>query len=59
MNSDTGGQFSNSFGRNTPGDAQRRAAVDLARRKVLAAYVSGPQTIPEKLSTAVILPLHQ
>jgi len=48
MNSDTGGQFSNSFGRNTPGDAQRRAAVDLARRKVLAAYVSGPQTYTRK-----------
>ena len=44
MNSDTGGQFSNSFGRNTSGDAQRRAAVDLARKKVLAAYLSGSQT---------------
>ena len=43
MNSDTGGQFSNGFGSGTSGDAQRRAAVDLARRKVLATYLSGSQ----------------
>ena len=38
MNSDNGGQFSSGLGRGSYSDAQRRAAVDLARKKVLAAY---------------------
>lgn len=46
MDSDTGGQFSNGFNRSTYGDAQRRAAVDLARKKVLAAYASSAQNGP-------------
>lgn len=39
MNSDTGGQFSSN---------QRRAAVDLARKKVLASYDSGAGSYPRK-----------
>ena len=46
MDSDTGGQFSNGFDRNISGDAQRRAAVDLARKKVLAAYASSAENGP-------------
>lgn len=46
MDSDTGGQFSNGFNRSAYGDAQRRAAVDLARQKVLAAYASSAQNGP-------------
>ena len=38
MDSDTGGQFSR--------DAQRKTAVDLARKKVLAAYASSAQNGP-------------
>lgn len=46
MDSDTGGQFSNGFNRSTSNDSQRRAAVDLARQKVLAAYASSAQNGP-------------
>ena len=46
MDSDTGGQFSNGFSRNNTSDSQRRAAVDLARQKVLAAYASTAQSGP-------------
>ena len=38
MDSDTGGRFSNSFSRGSSSDLQRRAAAELARQKVLAAY---------------------
>ena len=46
MDSDTGGQFSNGFNRNNTSDSQRRAAVDLARQKVLAAYASSAENGP-------------
>lgn len=46
MDSDTGGQFSNGFSRSNSSDAQRRAAVDIARQKVLAAYASSAQNGP-------------
>ncbi|MBO7657595.1 sortase [Candidatus Saccharibacteria bacterium] len=46
MDSDTGGQFSNGFNRSSSSDAQRRAAVDIARRKVLAAYASSAEKGP-------------
>lgn len=47
MNSDTGGQFSNGFSRNaSSSDAQRRAAMDIAREKVLAAYAASAQNGP-------------
>ncbi|MBQ8985168.1 class E sortase [Candidatus Saccharibacteria bacterium] len=46
MDSDTGGQFSNGFSRSASSDAERRAAVDIARQKVLAAYASSAQNGP-------------
>ncbi|MBR3324175.1 sortase [Candidatus Saccharibacteria bacterium] len=46
MDSDTGGQFSNGFNRSSSSDAQRRAAVDIARQKVLAAYASSAEKGP-------------
>lgn len=46
MDSDTGGQFSNGFNRSASNDSQRRAAVDLARQKVLAAYASSAENGP-------------
>ena len=46
MNSDSGGQFSNGFGRSGTDDSQRRAAVELARKKVLAAYASSAKNGP-------------
>ena len=46
MDSDTGGQFSNGFNRSTSSDLQRRAAVDIARQKVLAAYALSAQNGP-------------
>ena len=46
MDSDTGGQFSNGFNRSNSIDSQRRAAVDLARQKVLEAYASSAENGP-------------
>lgn len=47
MDSDTGGQFSNDFNRSaSAADSQRRAAVDLARQKVLAAYAASAEKGP-------------
>ena len=46
MDSDTGGQFSNGFNRSVSDDAQRRAAVEIARQKVLAAYAKSAQNGP-------------
>ena len=48
MDSDTGGQFSR--------DSQRRAAVDLARKKVLAAYASSAQNGPLGSTVKTIQP---
>ena len=48
MDSDTGGQFSR--------DAQRQAAVDLARKKVLAAYASSAQNGPLGSSIKTVQP---
>ena len=46
MDSDTGGQFSSGFSRSSSDDAQRRAAVEIARQKVLAAYASSAENGP-------------
>ncbi|MBQ8984698.1 sortase [Candidatus Saccharibacteria bacterium] len=47
MDSDTGGQFSNDFNRSaSAADSQRRAAVDIARQKVLAAYAASAEKGP-------------
>ncbi|MBR3252830.1 class E sortase [Candidatus Saccharibacteria bacterium] len=46
MDSDTGGQFSNGFNRSTSDDATRRAAVEIARQKVLAAYARSAENGP-------------
>lgn len=46
MDSDTGGQLSNDFNRSGLSDAQRKAAVDIARQKVLATYNQGAQNNP-------------
>ncbi|MDO4526793.1 MAG: class E sortase [Candidatus Saccharibacteria bacterium] len=46
MDSDTGGQFSNGFSRSTSDDSQRRAAVEIARKKVLAAYAASAENGP-------------
>ena len=50
MDSDTGGQFSNGFSRSASADAQRRAAVEIARQKVLAAYANSAENGPLKNS---------
>ena len=47
MDSDTGGHFSNNFSRSSfANNAQRRAAMDIARKKVLAAYAASAQNGP-------------
>lgn len=46
MDSSTGGQLSNGFNRSNSSDSQRRAAVDIARQKVLAAYASSAENGP-------------
>ena len=48
MDSDTGGQFSNGFSRSAGNDAERRAAVEIARQKVLAAYANSAENGPLK-----------
>ena len=52
MDSDTGGQFSNGFNRSASDDAQRRAAVEIARQKVLAAYASSAENGPLNQASA-------
>ena len=56
MDSDSGGQFSNGFSRSASSDSQRRAAVDIARQKVLAAYASSAQNGPLGQSSSYTQP---